>query len=346
MLGILTIFHHMVFIMAGGTARNKRPPFSRSNVNVRKDLFVPKEMIMIKCQNMFPLKKDQQKEIFFDYRNEIEQFKTGQKNNFFDSLVDIQALRKFNKNESKSTLVIDVGGTFLKIAFVKISPKNSEKVEYEPEVEIFKFDYKSEQGKLPLEQQKWNDWVADIISEKVNKDMLTGVENAALTFSYAMNQTSLDHATIHSIAKDWKFSKEPGFMDLDIVDSLNTSLRNRGLKITVNCILNDSIATYMKGIMKDREGAYIGFINGTGCNAAYEVEKNGRSILVNSEMAKTKISNKILTGVDQEVVKKLEDDNLSYNLLEVLIAGYKFLEIVKKEILYFPKAMPLYLMMK
>lgn len=284
----------------------------------------------------FPVDCASQKTIYDDYLRTIKDVQRGVGDLFYPSLIDMKRVRAFRTKKTHLLAVLDVGGTSFKMAVVKISPnpkldgverKTMHKMEI---VRATKEEYVSTKEGKPMKAYKWHEWVAEIAA-KYFRGYEDEIEFTALTFSYPIVQESLQKARVKSVCKSWAFQDIEGSMDDDIVEVLNASLKVENSKLRVSCILNDSIATYMAGVAADSLSAQISMIIGTGTNGAFEILMHGDLELMNTEWAKTELPPSLLTDADKRVVDALK--KTPYQLLEVLIAGYKFVDIVRERLL-------------
>ncbi|UYI26361.1 hexokinase [Encephalitozoon cuniculi] len=252
---------------------------------------------------------------------------------FLDSHIDLSKAR-MPYQESRSVLVIDVGGTSLKISEVVIDLGSNEKgnspsfhdiVECSPSF----YRYPDISGVSGQDRISWNEWVADQVVEFYGRNPPRSKVNASLTFSYPLIQTSVNNAQIKKTTKNFCFREDEATFTTDIVEALNSSLRSRKINVCVNCVLNDSTATYMAGVLRGYKNI-IGIVLGTGTNSSFCVKK-GRSnevVLYNSEWGSTRVPRSMLTEADLAVVVDLEMRKISHNIIDVLAGGCKLGDIV------------------
>lgn len=254
-----------------------------------------------------------------------------------DSAVDLEKISAFKSRtkpgDEASALVIDLGGSSLKLSFLKW---RCSEPDAKPTFEIImnkRLDFAAENRKDPLNQYSWNDWVSRKVGwflDEIHKHAPTTLvpRTAALSFSFKIKQTALSSAEFVDCHKHWWFSRR-GLRSKDIVSDLNASLRDANVDLSVNCVMNDVIATFMSGVALNMKN-FMGLIIGTGTNAGYVINKNGRSVLVNSEWAGFGIDK--LVEIDECSKKFTADEETggSYYLLEILTAGMRMAEIIQE----------------
>ncbi|ELA40843.1 uncharacterized protein VICG_02120 [Vittaforma corneae ATCC 50505] len=298
-------------------------------------------MVRRKRHSYFPMLSLEDQKIMYDRYLSliISEQERPEFEKFEDSMIDIKEVNTFRsqiKNDMDITvLVIDLGGSSLKISLIKCIYK---KDNIKPEFDIIKnkrLDFAVENNIEPLSKYSWNNWVAKKTNEFLNElkneaPRIQVPETAALSFSFTIKQTSLSSAEFVACKKHWWFSPE-GLNSNNIVEDLNKSLNLEKIKIKANCVLNDVIATLMTGFALNLKNP-IGMIIGTGTNAGYLIKKNDKVVLVNTEWAAFDIDN--IFNIDECSKKFFVDGQTKseYRKLEVLTAGMKLEEIIKERI--------------
>lgn len=263
-----------------------------------------------------------------------------QMDNFVDSRIDTNLLHNFSgKLEENSILAIDLGGSSLKISMVDIKYGSGR-------VPIFNTRHSvvySYENCGNLKDIKWNDWAALKIKEYaiemnlpdlLSQSIKSGVNLGSLTFSFKLRQESISYATVAACSKNYKFSKE-GLYDRNVVDEFNKSLKEAGVNLKITCVINDVIATYAAAIALGYKNP-IGVILGTGTNAGFIIKRFGKQVLINSEWAFTNPPSNSVDRVSREIFESMGSNSL---LFEILVAGFKFLEIIKGTAeMYFPNS--------
>lgn len=217
---------------------------------------------------------------------------------FIDSMVDLEFLEKgIQKEQVFSSLAIDLGGSSLKISTVVISCKVGQRPEFMA-VDSMKFHYSDEKD-FVLKNLKWNDWTAVKIKkyliEKQAIEMIgvgRPIQYGSLTFSFKIKQRALNFATVEECNKNFEFSRE-GLLDVNIVEELNNSLENVGMRLRIRCVINDVIATFVTAYALGHKNP-VGIIVGTGTNAGFIIKKAGKSTIINSEWGSTRFDKNIV----------------------------------------------------
>lgn len=278
---------------------------------------------------LFPISAPEALEIKKTFLERISKAReSGSDGDFLNTHIDVGRMGRIGVGPH-SMLVIDVGGTYLKISEVATgldpdSPRSSEDAQCTPS--LYRYPDMSE---IPnMDRMRWNDWVADKVVEFYDGCLPESKVNASLTFSYPLIQTSVNNAVMERASKNFCFRVEEDMLDIDIVDALNSSLRTRGVDVCINCVVNDSAATYMAGIARGYTNV-IGVVVGTGSNASFCVRKDdGREVLYNSEWGSTRIPESMLTDADLAVLAGLQRKGIYYGIVDVIVGGYKLRDIV------------------
>lgn len=258
----------------------------------------------------------------------------------WDSTIDIQKAKDFrNKTEegdSQSVVVIDLGGSSLKLSFIKwrCGNKKDKKGEFNI-VKNRRLNFSIENETDTLNSYPWYDWVAKkvgIFLKDLKREFpdIKISKSASLSFSFKIKQTGLSSAEFVDFHKHWWFSPA-GLNSKDIVEDINKSLIRQNINLEINCVVNDVIATFMSGIAFNMEN-FMSIIVGTGTNAGYMIKRNDKPMLVNSEWACFNIDG--LFAVDEcsrQAVAQMETGK-EHLLLEVLTAGMKMDEIIRERI--------------
>lgn len=287
-------------------------------------------------EELFGVSHQEQIAIFNSYQRRIGEVRDGKPGIFFPSLIDLNAVITFQTKSNHRLVIIDVGGSYLKIATVHFRHVGKS---LDCSVKATRVEYKSTTTEL-LEDWRWEDWTADVIKNnkhvqdilRSNGDTAEEVEYAALTFSYPLEQYALSNARVTAVHKQWKFIKDAKLYEEDITEALNRALAARGVPFCVNCVLNDATATYMAGMINNRSLDKIGVIVGTGTNGSFAMDIKGKSQLMNNEWAQATIPSSIVTLADQRVMDKMSAASQTYQPLEVLTAGYKFVDIIQESL--------------
>jgi hexokinase len=272
-------------------------------------------------------------EIFDQYTKLISDEEIELKS-FNKSLIDTEVICNFNESmKGKGDYLvfsIDFGGSSLKISTVKISfLPNKEIPIFESQNETI-FKYKNENLK-EISGMRWYEWVAEKLKNylKTYHEINDQILSAAFTFSFPLIQDKLNSGKVVGTNKDFYFSRED-FAGSDAVKCLNEELARKNIKIKINCVLNDVVASLTAGIGMGINDP-ISLIVGTGTNAGFSLnstslENKGKQI-INSEMAAFPIKDAFLDKSVKEILKQKSETK--YSALEITVAGMKYVEIIE-----------------
>ncbi|XP_045518979.1 hexokinase-2-like isoform X1 [Pieris brassicae] len=155
-------------------------------------------------------------------------------------------------------LALDLGGTNFRVLYLELRGGQlvredvkhyhiSDELRVGPGVDLFNF---------------LADCVQDFLrSEGMEKDELS----LGFTFSFPMKQHSISSGELITWTKSFNCG---GMAGVDVAALLQRCLKERGLKVTVQVLLNDTTGTLVAGAHLDPEVA-IGVILGTGSNGCY-----------------------------------------------------------------------------
>ncbi|CAH8367817.1 unnamed protein product [Eruca vesicaria subsp. sativa] len=191
---------------------------------------------------------------------------------------------------------------------------------------LAEFVAKEEPGRFPLEQGRKRE--------------------IGFTFSFPVNQTSIDSGTLIKWTKGFNVS---GMQGKNVVACLNEAMEAHGLDMRVSALVNDGVGTLAGARYWDKD-VMAGVILGTGTNACYVEQKNAIPKLQNkSSSSGTTIINtewggfsKCLprTSFDQEMDK--ESLNPGEHLYEKMISGMYLGELVRRVLLHMCKTSDLF----
>ncbi|KFK39985.1 hypothetical protein AALP_AA3G314900 [Arabis alpina] len=157
------------------------------------------------------------------------------------------------------------------------------------------------------------------------------------TFSFPVNQTSIDSGTVIQWTKGFKVS---GMDGKNVVACLNEAMEAHGLDMQVSALVNDTVGT-LAGARYWDEDVMMGVIIGTGTNACYVDQKDAIPKLQSISSSGTTIINtewggfsKILprTIFDQEM-DEANTINPGEQLYEKMISGMYLGEIGRRVLL-------------
>lgn len=164
---------------------------------------------------------------------------------------------------NKPVIVLDAGGTNLRVAAVWFDENNGVHIE----------DGKSSRMPGIRSEISYKDLFHEIAL--LVQPYLSRSDTIAFCFSYASIPTPERDGIVDEMGKQLKVK---GIVGRSLANGLNSALRELGCEEKRIVVLNDSVSTLLGGALSAREGhysGYIGFILGTGLNASY-VEQTER----------------------------------------------------------------------
>ncbi|XP_023939670.2 hexokinase-2-like [Bicyclus anynana] len=155
-------------------------------------------------------------------------------------------------------LALDLGGTNFRVLLLELRAGQLVR-------EDVKHYHISDELRLGSGADLFN-FLADCVQDFVRAEGLEHEEmSLGFTFSFPMKQHSISSGELITWTKSFKCS---GMAGVDVAALLQRCLRERGLRVTVQVLLNDTTGTLVAGAHKDPEVA-IGVILGTGSNGCY-----------------------------------------------------------------------------
>lgn len=187
-------------------------------------------------------------------------------NSFFN--LNIQETQQYEK-----ILVIDLGGTYLKLALMN---SNCKFLHLQKKYKIVRNKHTK---KIDL-----FDWIVKNIKDYLAE---AGIDNqdepifASMSFSYPLQMESVGHGKIVAFTKEFPFKELDLNQDdgLDPVLVLNERLVKEKVNVIVKMLMNDTVATFLASYRKNKS-CQIGIVLGTGTNAAFV---NDQKEIINSE---------------------------------------------------------------
>lgn len=181
--------------------------------------------------------------------------------------------------EKAIALVVDLGGTNLRVCSIELLGNRESRVEQQQFV--IPDAIKTGSGQALFQ------YVAECVQSFVHAQHLQGPLKMGFTFSFPVKQSSLNHGTLIHWNKGFDGADVLG---MDVVQLLQSKLDQLGLKITITALINDTIGTLAAHCFVQPD-TKLGVILGTGTNAAYvEQQKNitkmalkGDMMLINTE---------------------------------------------------------------
>ncbi|KAK6534544.1 hypothetical protein TWF281_005858 [Arthrobotrys megalospora] len=147
------------------------------------------------------------------------------------------------------------------------------------------------------------DWIADkigeVVAEKFGKRMTDELLPLGLSWSFPIESTAIDRGKIQNMGKGFRVAEE--LLGTDLKDHFQKAFKRQGLNISMEAIINDSLATLLSHAYVS-PATRCGLILGTGTNTAMSLplkmlpeskllpshanRPNGaREVLVNTELS-------------------------------------------------------------
>ncbi|WUR03079.1 hexokinase [Vairimorpha necatrix] len=266
--------------------------------------------------------------VFNQYKNTLSHNISNMSNlpNIKNTLVEDIHLNDQIISREHSVAVLDVGGSYFKIAMVKIK-KNEEKFDLEIS-SVMSFPFPPMKKGIVM---GWYNWVAEQYLNYMSKEEIVP-DFASLIFSYPIEYKDDKIARPSILSKHWCFENKE-ILKSDLQTSLNNAITNKITKnqnfknifdkkekFLVLSVLNDSVATFLSSKVIV-EGEAVGVILGTGTNGAFTIKNNNKKYVYNTEWGAFKPENIKLIVEEEEFIKGIKTN---YNYLDVLIGnGYK-----------------------
>ncbi|KAK6089991.1 hypothetical protein P3W45_001037 [Vairimorpha bombi] len=266
------------------------------------------------------------KSIYTEYKRDIkEKIENIYENDLINNtLVEDIKPNILSPDGIKKVAILDVGGSFFKIAIVELT-KEGDQLSYDIK-SVVEFPYPKETNRTKM--QFWFDWVAKrYIKLMVKKNVVPDI--CSLIFSYPIKY-EYGGAYVLELAKHWCFESTTS-LNMDLEKYLNEAIDTEILenysfiedarKFYVNSVLNDSVATLFSSKLISNKKS-VGVILGTGTNGAIYIEYNGRQHVFNTEWGSYNPTK--LTKLPEEV-SFIESLKKKYNMLDILVGnGYKW----------------------
>jgi hexokinase len=162
---------------------------------------------------------------------------------------------KDNLPEDKEVIVIDAGGTNLRVGTMRIK-------EGKPILANFK-KYPMPGAKTEVTADEFFNLLADYLEPVVDKS-----DKIGFCFSYPVTILPSGDGEIVRLTKEIRIK---GGIGCILGENLNKALLKRGKKAKRIVILNDTVATMLGGVAANQKSHenYIGYILGTGTNTSY-----------------------------------------------------------------------------
>ena len=157
--------------------------------------------------------------------------------------------------ENEKVIVIDAGGTNFRSCLVSFDGSGN------AEISDFKKTF------MPATEKEYSkDEFFSAIADRI--EYLKGkAEKIGFCFSYSLDMTPEHDAIPNAFSKEFKARSVLG---CPVGKCLKDELEKRGWKVSKISVINDTVGALLAGKVKEKDaGSYIGFILGTGMNAAF-----------------------------------------------------------------------------
>ncbi|HBM16239.1 MAG TPA: hypothetical protein DD381_07875 [Lentisphaeria bacterium] len=211
----------------------------------------------------FAVTPDDIREIIANFHSEMRKGLSGQESSLqmIPSFTDV-AIGK----ETGKFIALDLGGTNLRVLAVDLDGAKG--------IEISGVNrYVIEKKYMEGTGEELFNYIAECIDNfmKSNNISYEKKVDLAFTFSFAVDQTSIDSGKLISWSKGFEAS---GVEGKDVVALLNEALRRKGIKnIKVAALVNDTVGTLVAKSYEE-QACDLGVILGTGTNACYREKIN------------------------------------------------------------------------
>ena len=180
--------------------------------------------------------------------------------------------------ENEKVIVIDAGGTNFRSCLVSFDGSGN------AEISDFKKTF------MPATEKEYSkDEFFSAIADRI--EYLKGkAEKIGFCFSYSLDMTPEHDAIPNAFSKEFKARSVLG---CPVGKCLKDELEKRGWKVSKISVINDTVGALLAGKVKEKDaGSYIGFILGTGMNAAFVApegniwDENGQNQIIVCESGK------------------------------------------------------------
>lgn len=210
-------------------------------------------------------------------------------------------------------LALDIGGTNVRVSLYEVDSKVILKDTRKFALRGEGFDYTTSEYSLRDIFEMVADRIEEIIEPK--KKYLLGH-----TFSFAIDSKSKNSAKTLIFSKGFAWHDAIG---VDVNECLKSVLKERGLDVEPEAILNDTTATLLAGFSKDIN-TNIACILGTGHNMCF-INSGGE--IINTESGGFNSTDIPLTEYDEEFLNEIPNERNC--LLEALVGGKNIAKLAR-----------------
>jgi hexokinase len=242
-------------------------------------------------------------------------------------------------NERGTFLALDLGGTNLRVCEIVLEGHGKVRVRQKKTSIPESLKISSATSLFNFIAKCTHDFLDE---HKISAGRVGGEKlHLGFTFSFPVNQTSLNSGTIISWSKDFVVSDSIG---KDAVILLREAFEREKLNIDVSALVNDTAGTLMAHAYSDPDTA-VGVILGTGSNAAYiekisnikkwkkeeRVERGGNDgkMVINIEWGAFDNEKKCLPVTKYDHIVDLKTNNPGEQIFEKMLSGLYLGEIAR-----------------
>ncbi|KAI5149420.1 hypothetical protein ENBRE01_0892 [Enteropsectra breve] len=275
-----------------------------------------------------------QDDIFKTFRKNIKAYTRGESSLLKSTFIDPSRLLRASTSDPKEALAIEIAEDRLIFSFVRLNSLEKRSGKWIPTfIQYVKKFEPLDEGR-ELDTYDWEEWVARVIEETLPLKNSEKPLPCALTVYMPIRQTALNKAKISFVPANWPFKTSDALLKTDIVKALDSTFKKYRLNIAINCILENSVATFAAGLITKKDINQMGIVLGSGINCSFiTLGEDGSLAFVNSNWAKIIVSSEFITDDDRDVVDELIRNETPYSILDVLTAGEHYVEIIKAALL-------------
>ncbi|CAO3595805.1 unnamed protein product [Absidia cylindrospora] len=220
-------------------------------------------MSLAEITNTFELTQDQFQGIVTGFKQEYEQGLNTAEAKGLATIIPLYVTRLPTGQEKGTFLALDLGGSTLRVCAVQLLGDGQVQVD-EIKRSIAMTD--------PLrtgETTAFFDWMVDAIDSLIKEYKIdVGVSDPlamGVSWSFPVNQTSVSDGKILRMGKGFELK---GIEGQDLKTLFTDAFRRKNVNVKVTALINDTVGVLVAHAYSDPK-ARIGFIYGTGTNAAY-----------------------------------------------------------------------------
>lgn len=199
-------------------------------------------------------------------------------------------------DESGLYLVVDLGGSTLRVAVVTIAPPDGKYASRIDRIDVVVEKKWLISNKYKVINRDFFKFIGSKIMETIHKQevlKLSDVIRAGITWSFPLDTTSYNNGKIRHVSKGYTIGEDVS--DKDLKQLFESVLQEEfTLQVDIRSILNDSLAVYAAGAFLD-DKMRLAMVLGTGFNMCCSLEANkdgmhpskliDKKMLINTELS-------------------------------------------------------------